>query len=800
MRTSMTHLKMNKFWSPKLIGLAAAVGLTFSLTAKDSSLPDFNKDIEPLLVEYCYDCHGDGADKGGLEMDTFESLDAHFKDHEMWLAVWENLRAQMMPPSRKPQPTAEQRELLSRWIERKVFKVDPSNPDPGRVTLRRLNRTEYKHAVKDLLNVDFDVNEEFPPDDTGYGFDTIGDVLSISPLLMEKYVDAAQTVIAKGVHTSGPYIPTEKVWGTMFKTKDNKHDARNLSFDQEALLERIHTIKYKGEYEMNVRYEIRGSKEATSHTALLEVFVNGKKISDRHLGWDNSRNLKLPGKGYLNEGKNTLAFKLTPKGKPEEGEGRLELYVHQLDLVGPSDGSHRIYPKEYYTFFPDGPAPADKEGRRAYAEKIIKPFATRAFRRPVENGMLDRLVTMALKTADQPGQSFEKGIAHACTAILASTRFLFRAEIQPEPNNPAKIVPVDEFALASRLSFFLWSSIPDKQLLDLASEGKLRANLRPQVDRMLKDWKSDRFIENFVGQWLSTKDVLLTTIDPRRILKTRDSRKAYGIFNYNAKRGMKAETEMLFEYLLKEDRPAHEFLNADYTFLNDALAKFYGIDGVKGREMRKVSLKPEHHRGGILTHASMHVVTSNPTRTSPVKRGLFILENILGTPAPPAPPNVPELEEAAKGKNKKVMTMRELMVIHREDPMCASCHARMDPIGLAMENYNALGLFRSEENGKAIDPSGKLITGEAFKDINELSNVLANDRRKDFYRCLTEKLLTYAIGRGMEYYDMPTMDAIVSEMEKQGGSMKALLYGVIESAPFQKRRGDGDRLLSETHN
>ncbi|MDA7915815.1 DUF1592 domain-containing protein [Verrucomicrobia bacterium] len=796
----MSRHNIFKHWFTSLFWITGAMCLSSSILAGAEKTPDFKTHIEPLLVKYCYDCHGDGVDKGDLVMDEFKSLDNHFQNYELWLPVWENLRAQMMPPAKKSQPSAEERALISKWIERKVFKVDPANPDPGRVTLRRMNRTEYRYAIKDLLNVDFDTNDAFPSDDSGYGFDTIGDVLSISPLLMEKYVDAAREVTSKGIPSNGAYIPTVSEWGNSFFTADKKHDARGFSFDMEGLLERVHSTKYPGEYEVNVEFEIKGSREATSHSAQLEIYVNGKKISERQLGWDNSRSIWLNGKTLFNKGKNTIGLKLIPKDQPNEGENKLNIYLHRVNLKGPLDGSHMVYPKEYFAFFPDGPAPMEEDKRRAYAEKILIRFATRAFRRPPGTDMMNKLVGMALVNADQPESSFEKGIAHAATAILASPRFLFRAEIQPEPNNPGKVVPVDQFALASRLSFFLWSSIPDKTLLELAGQGKLRDQLRPQVLRMLSDSKSKRFFENFVGQWLSTKDVHTTDIDPRRALEKKNSKEAYKIYSYQVKQAMQQETLLFFEHLLKEDRPAHEFLDADYTFLNSNLAKFYGINGVQGSDMRKVMLKPEHHRGGILSHASMHVVTSNPTRTSPVKRGLFILENILGTPPPPAPPDVPELREAAKGKNIKELTMRDLMVLHREQPLCASCHKRMDPIGLALENYSAIGMWRSEQNGKRIDPSGKLITGEAFSDIKQLSNVLANDRRRDFYRCLTEKLLTYSIGRGMEYYDTPTIDKIVTSMEKQGGSMKALLYGVVESAPFQKRRGDGSRLLTDSHN
>ncbi|MCB1236406.1 MAG: DUF1592 domain-containing protein, partial [Verrucomicrobiae bacterium] len=443
--------------------------------------------------------------------------------------------------------------------------------------------------------------------------------------------------------------------------------------------------------------------------------------------------------------------------------------------------------------FPDGPPPDDMGARDVSREKILRRLATLAFRRPVDDATVDRLVAMARDVDEQPGKRFEHGIAHALTAILASPRFLFRAEIQPEPNNPGMIAPVDEYALASRLSYFIWSSCPDEELMKLAGEGKLRQNLRPQVDRMLADAKSQRFIENFVGQWLQSRDVETINVDPRRILGIRDLGEAFKVFNRNLRQAMREETEMFFAHMLRENRPATELLTARYTFLNEELAKWYQVDGVKGREMRKVDLPADSPRGGLLNQATFLIVTSNPARTSPVKRGLFVLDNLLATPSPPAIPNVAPLEESQKGKNKD-LPLKDILAIHREDPKCASCHERMDPIGVALENYDALGLWRDDYRGQKIDASGQLVTGETFSDARQLATILADKRHRDFYRALSEKMLTYAIGRGVEYYDAPTIDAIVDSLEQPGKGLRDVLYGVVESAPFQKRRGDGNPL------
>ena len=762
-----------------------------------SAAPESNfKKIETVLKNYCYDCHADGVNKGEVAFDEYTNLTTHVSNQKLWLAVWQNLQTQMMPPAKKPQPTEAERQQVIKWIESDVFKLDPANPDPGRVTIRRLNREEYKNTIADLFGVDFDVNEAFPADDTGYGFDTIGDVLTISPLLMEKYIDAAQEIVGKVLAAGDERIPTTYVGVDQFKDPANpKGSLKYLSFDTNAALSATKEIKHPGPYKITVDLEVNGSKDATVHSSTIVLKVDGKEIERRGLGWDQRRNISVSDEATLSKGQHTLGIEIIPNRQPAEGENRLHAVVTAVSLRGPLDRTFMERPKEYTKVFIDGPPPTESKARRAYAEKILRRFATRAYRRVVDEPTVAKLVAIAERT-ERDGMSFERGVGEALTALLASPRFLFRAEIQPEPNNPAKIVRVDEFALASRLSYFLWSSLPDDELLALARDGKLRANLRPQVDRMLKDEKGRRFVRNFAGQWLQTRDVETLNFDARRILRLGRDQEPEKFFNGQIRRAMRSETELLFGHLVRENRPLTELLTADYTFLNDKLAEFYGIAGVKGQDMRRVSLTKESHRGGYLTHGTFLLVTSNPTRTSPVKRGLFVLDNLLGTPAPPAPPNVPQLEET-KRKADKILTMRETMEIHREKPLCASCHARMDPIGLALENFNALGKFREKEQGEPIDTAGQLVTGEKFNNVEELVKILTTSRKKDFYRCATEKLLTYATGRGVEYYDAPTIEKIVESMERDGGKTRSLVYGIIESAPFQMRRGDGDRLLTD---
>jgi hypothetical protein len=413
---------------------------------------------------------------------------------------------------------------------------------------------------------------------------------------------------------------------------------------------------------------------------------------------------------------------------------------------------------------------------------------------------VDRLVALSETTASQPGATFESGVTRAMVAVLASPRFLFREDTTEAGTNSNPFV--DEYSLASRLSYFLWSSMPDDQLIQLAGAGLLRKNLAAQVKRMLADPRSEALVRNFTGQWLQARDIATVPIDVGSILagdaadnsedfdSSRHRHKATFDLDYDLRQSMREEVDKYFDYIVHQDRNVSELIESDYTFLNERLANFYGLTnlGITGTETRKVELPPGSPRGGVLTMGGVLVVTSNPTRTSPVKRGLFILDNILGVPPPPPPPNIPPLEDAAKGITNHIPTLRETLALHRESPLCASCHNRLDPPGLALENFNALGKWRDTQHGQPIDPSGKLITGEPFTNIRELKHILATNHRDDFYRTLTEKMLTYALGRGLEYYDTETVDQIVNDLKKDDGRFSALLMGIIESSPFQKSR------------
>jgi hypothetical protein len=630
-----------------------------------------------LLARFCGGCHGAGGAEGGVDLDHLlaalppGAAVAEEAARNRWVAVWENLRAETMPPADESRPSAAERQTLLEFVQRRILGVDAGRPDPGHVVLRRLNRVEYANTVRDLTGIARDFQDDLPADDTGYGFDTIGAVLSLPPLLMEKYLAIAAQV--------GELVAAEAV-----------------------------------------------------------------------------------------------------------------------AAPGPDGG--RAYPAHLRRLLPFGPPPADPAMHPDHLRRTIRRLAERGFRQPPHEQTIDRLVAVAEQAGSGPGGSFERGIAAAVTAVVAAPRFLFRIEgdaPRAASTTEGGAVPLDDFALASRLSYFLWSTMPDDELFTLARIGSLREQLAGQVTRMVTDRRSDAFVENFVGQWLQTRDVEALPFDLRRLLGLADLEAAERIFGPEVRRAMRAETELLFARVLREGLPATDLLVGRQTFLNEPLARFYGIPGVLGKQMRLVELPADSPRGGLLTQGSFLVVTSNPTRTSPVKRGLFVLDNLLGTPAPPAPPEVPPLEDAAASLGADA-SMRELMDRHRRDPLCASCHARMDPLGLSLERFNALGQWRSEEAAGGLDTAGRLITGEPFADVRELAAVIAGPRRRDFHRCLTEKMLTYALGRGLEYFDGPAVDTIVDGLAADG-RLLTLVHGVVASAPFQMRRGSDESRPRRDH-
>lgn len=614
-----------------LIAVFALGGLgCFPLSVRAENAPiDFAKQVEPVLEKYCIGCHSGRRPKANLSL-KFKDGAAALQALQTWEKVQHAIQTREMPPKGKPQPKPGEADFLMRWIGGQLAQVDcNAKRDPGRVTIRRLNRAEYNNTIRDLVGVDFRPADDFPTDDVGYGFDNIGDVLSLPPILLEKYLAAAEKIVEEA------FAKPETRWRIM--------------------------------------------------------------------------------------------------------------------IVEPTAGT-----------------------KADCARKIIGHFARRAYRRLVKPEEVDRLARF-VEIAEKQGDTFETGIRLALQAVLVSPHFLFRVELDKEPNNPEAVWPIGEFELATRLSYFLWSSMPDEELFALAERGELRKNLEPQVRRMLKDRKSQALVENFAGQWLQTRNLRSFTPD----------KSMFPAFDEALRAAMIRETELFFEAIVKEDRNFLEFLDADFTFLNERLARHYGIPGVQGEQWRRVSLQGTS-RGGLLTQASILTVTSNPTRTSPVKRGKWILENILGTPPPPPPPEAGELNE-----DKAVVlsgSLRKRMEQHRANALCASCHQRMDPLGFGFENFDTIGAWRARDGNFDIDPSGVLPDGKSFKGPIELKKILKGQADL-FRRCLAEKLLTYGLGRGLEFYDKCAVDDITKATAKNGDRFVGLIVAVGQSGPFQLRRG-----------
>jgi hypothetical protein len=750
--------------------------------AAKKPLPSYDKDVQPILEKYCYDCHGDGMDKGGLALDAFKTREEMLAARDKWKMVAHNVHLGEMPPVKKPQPTLEQRDLINDWIDREVFKLDCDHPDPGRVTIRRLNRAEYNNTVRDLVGIDFHPADDFPVDDVGYGFDNIGDVLSVSPVLFEKYLAAAEKILNEAIVVGGPRLigPVQKFEAEKMPTTGvaelyGKDFAMGLMREGEVYTNI--SISTPGEYLLRVR---AFGQQAGKELPKLELRLNDQALATKQISALENAPETCEFKTALNAGELKLAAayinNFRDPNNPNPDLRDRNLFIDSIELEGPL--AIKPLPASHKRIFFKSPSGTNTNN---VAREIIGRFAQRAFRRPIEKNELDRLFAI-FDTAQKDAEPFEQSVKYALEAVLVSPHFLFRGELQPEPDNPKEIHNVDEYALATRLSYFLWSSMPDDELFALAEKKALRKNLRQQIKRMLADPRSQALVDNFASQWLQIRN--LDHVTP--------AKETYPEWDGELRDAMKQETRLFFTAIFRENRSALEFLDADYTFVNERLAKHYGIDGVKGPEFRKVSLKGVR-RGGLLTQGSILTITSNPTRTSPVKRGKWVLENILGSPTPPPPPNVPELGEVKEATG----SLRQRMEEHRKNALCASCHSRMDPIGFGFENYDGVGLWRSKEGKFDIDPSGKLVSGESWKGPAELKIILLQSKKNEFINCLTEKLLTFALGRGIEYYDKCAIEKITRQMAAENYKFQSLITAIVESVPFQQRRGEEPRLAAK---
>jgi hypothetical protein len=746
------------------------------MTATGAGPVTLEEHIRPLLKEYCIDCHNPQKKKGDVDLEPL-AKNANLGEHrDLWEKIAELTESGEMPPEKKPQPTDEQRETLLKFIDGQLAKVDCNlEKNPGRVTIRRLNREEYKNTVRDLLGVNYDA-EDFPNDEVGYGFDNIGDVLSLSPMLMEKFVAAAEAIVQKAIAVDAEVKPfIKRIKGDKFTSKDDAIGAderRVLAMQREGEATTSFDAPAKGEYLFRVRAfaELAGPEPPK-----LSFRVGGRELQIFNVtNQDKGAMYEVRASVEAGTQKVAVAYlnNYNDQSNPDPKlRGDRNVYVDFVEVVGPT-GLSKPLPESHKRLIARMPQPGQE---REVAEEILRPFATRAYRRPVSDDEVARLVGFVELALKNKG-TFLEGVQTAVQAALCSPHFLFRWELDPDALKPGEIRELTDYEVASRLSYFLWSSMPDAPLFELAAKGELRkdGNLTKQTARMIQDWRARAFVSNFGGQWLQIRNIWEVGIDPETFPKWDDSLKG----------AMKEETEQFLEAIIKEDRPVTDLLDADFTFLNEKLARWYGIEGVQGDKFQRVKLPADSPRGGVLTQGSVLVSTSTPTRTAPVIRGKWILEQILGTPPPPAPPDVPPLEEQ-KAVNQSA-SLRQRLELHRSQADCAGCHAKMDPLGFALENFDATGAWRDRDGKFPIDATGKLANGTAFNGPRDLKKVLKG--HKNFVRNLTQQMMTYALGRGLEFYDKCACDAVIADAAKNGNRMSALIAGIVTSDPFLKRK------------
>ncbi len=760
--------------------------------------------VSPILTKYCVSCHGTKDQQASLDLSIFTDELSVLKERKRWENIQRMLRASEMPPKDQPQPLPEEKEVLLRVINDVLNKVDCGQQgDPGRVTIRRLNRVEYNNTIRDLTGVDIQPAADFPADDIGYGFDHIGDVLFLPPVLFEKYFAAAEKItevaLREGEITNGPvrrYLSREMTWtGTGDAPEKGKY-GRQLSIGGELQTE-IETAT-DAEYVANVRALVFPGCRTPFQ---LELRIDGNPVT--LLDYTQMKTKTHPVRIRIPAGKRVISVALVKEGgEPEElpadkkeeairngiDPGVPGFVFEYIDMQGPIDDSPTLSEQLILVSHPIPGGGGDDEA--TCADRILSEFVRRAFRRPVTSEDVSPFVSL-YQQRRAGGDSYISSLKVALSAVLISPQFLFRIEsdsvaaasgpasisVAAEPAEATEVIrDLTDFELATRLSYFLWSSMPDEELFAAADRNELRHPevLNAQIRRMLDDPKRQMLVENFAGQWLQLRNMDILKPD----------RGIYPQFDDSLRVSMKRETEAFFEYLIHEDRSVLELLDADYTFANERLAKHYGLTGITGDILQKVSLGSDQ-RGGVLTHGSILTVTSNPTRTSPVKRGKWILENILGSPPPPPPPMVDPLDESTTASSKA--SLRERMVLHRSKAGCASCHERMDPLGFGLENFDGIGGWRTTDGEFPIDAAGDLPSGESFQTPKELRGILMQ-HRNEFARCLAEKMLTYALGRGLEYYDKCAVDRIAEALQKNEYRFSALVQSIVSSEPFRRCR------------
>jgi mono/diheme cytochrome c family protein len=793
-----------------------------------TSAAAFDSIVQPFLSETCYGCHNATKKKGDLNLKEYNSFGSVANDTNTWEKILQKIRTGEMPPEEEPRPSSDQVGAVVQWLDQAIADADErAAPEPGRVTVRRLNRAEYNNTIRDLLGVDIKPADDFPHDDSGYGFDNIGDVLSLSPVLMERYVIAAERIARTALYGPEAQKPTlvRRSAGSRkiepVHVVPESYDVTGLTFPN--ALHTTHHFPAEGEYVIKVL--VGGSRPAGSEPVQMALWIDGRRLEPVALDPEQAAGFfsyKQDFSGKLVEyrarvsaGEHWLAgavermyeglpaayngpnptrrppppkpeFKPRPGIPPERLEERRKRFeeminekvpandvrVAHVEIAGPYDQTTGAAAESFKKVYVCGHRPGAH--RPGCARRIVTNLLTRAFRRPARVPEVDKYLRLH-RAARAKGDSFAEGIAIALQAMLVSPDFLFRFEgAQPEAAG-ASLQRISQHELASRLSYFLWASMPDDELRLMADQRMLRKPeiLAAQVRRMLQDPKAGSLVQEFGGQWLKFR--ALESVAP--------DRDRFPQFEDYLRLSMKRETELFFETIMREDRSILEFVDADYTFLNERLARHYGIDGVTGPEFRRTALA-DARRGGVLTHGSVLTVSSYATRTSPVLRGKWILENILAAPPPPPLPGVANLDETKVGVGSSV---REQLEAHRTNPICASCHRRMDPLGFGLENFDAIGAWRTKDGEFPVDAAGTLPDGRSFSGPAELKSILKSEREA-FARALSMKLLTYALGRGLEPYDQRTVRTIARRLPAYDYRFSGLVLEIVNSAPFQMRK------------
>jgi hypothetical protein len=766
-------MRFNRFYVVGVVALFLA-GLAVILPVRKhvlgASVPHWATPQAEVLSEYCISCHDQAEKKGGLALDTVD-FNRLSQDAAVWEKVIRKVRTGMMPPADEPRPREAVLDAFAAGLEQRLDRIADEAPNPGAPALHRLNRTEYTNVIRDLLAVEVDAETLLPGDDSAEGFDNIADVLGVSPSLIEGYVSAAMKISRLAVGDRSMIASRHEYRAEPGLAQDSHIEGLPLGTRGGMLVR--HTFPLDAEYEFSISAGAgpgQGLGGLGNRSAAPDVVLTFDGVP---VPVQNARSFKIPVKA----GTQTIGIALADKQRATGVDDVFSTFVasggvQSIVITGPFNPSGPGQTASRERIFVCQPATATEE--LPCAKKILAGLATRAFRHPVAESHPSMQTLLGFYAKGRGEGDFETGIEQGLARILVDPRFLFRIEEEPADLKPGSSYRINDFDLASRLSFFLWSSIPDDELLQVAAKGRLSDPnvLDRQIRRMLVDPRAEALVRNFAGQWLHLRE--LGNVDP----ESKD-------FDANLRHSFLRETEMLFDTVVRDDRSVMELLNANYTFVDERLARHYGIPGVSGSYIRRVALPEDSPRRGVLGHGSVLTVTSVANRTSPVGRGVWILENILGAPPPKPPPGVETNLDAVPGETK-FATLRDRLEQHRTDPVCASCHKIMDPIGFALENFDLVGKWRDTESGAPIDASGVLVDGTKLDGPVSLRTALLS-RPDAFVTTLTEKLLTYALGRGLQPYDMPTVRSIVAHAEEDEYRFSTLVLGIVRSTPFQMK-------------